>query len=182
MLAWTCNEWDGYQRNRGFIELDVPWASFLHYNCHIRQQHDDVIKWKHFPRYWPFVRGIHRSPVNSPHKGQWRRALMFSLICVLINGWVNNGEGDDLRRYRAHYDVTVMSCFITTPRGAMPSIYRAINLALCSHQMETFSVLLALCVGNPPDSHWNYHSLSHALSHRTKSDHQVPRSTRSYLS
>ena len=33
-------------------------------------QHDDVIKWKHFPRYWPFVRGIHRSPVNSPHKGQ----------------------------------------------------------------------------------------------------------------
>ena len=32
--------------------------------------HDDVIKWKHFPRYWPFVRGIHPSPVNSPHKGQ----------------------------------------------------------------------------------------------------------------
>ena len=34
--------------------------------------YDDVIKSKHFPRYWPFVRGIHRSPVNSPHKGQWR--------------------------------------------------------------------------------------------------------------
>ena len=33
-------------------------------------EHDDVMKWKHFPRYWPFVRGIHRSPVNSPHKGQ----------------------------------------------------------------------------------------------------------------
>ena len=44
--------------------------------------HDDVIQWKYFPRDWPFVRGIHRSPVNSPHKGQWRRALMFSLICV----------------------------------------------------------------------------------------------------
>ena len=44
---------------------------------------DDVIKWKHFPRYGPFVRGIHRSPVNSPHKGQWRGALMFSLICAL---------------------------------------------------------------------------------------------------
>ena len=40
---------------------------------------DDVIKWKYFPRYWPFVQGIHRSPVNSPHKGQWRRALMFSV-------------------------------------------------------------------------------------------------------
>ena len=42
-----------------------------------RKGHDDVIQWKHFPRYWPFVRGIHRSQVNSPHKGQWRWALMF---------------------------------------------------------------------------------------------------------
>ena len=50
--------------------------------------HDDVIKWKHFPRNWPFVRGIHQSPVNSPHKGQWHGALMFSLICVWINDWV----------------------------------------------------------------------------------------------
>ena len=71
-------------------------------------EHDDVIKWKHFPRYWPFVRGIHRSPVNSPHKGQWRGALMFTLICARINGWVNNREAGDLRRYRAHYDVIVM--------------------------------------------------------------------------
>ena len=54
--------------------------------------HDDVIKLKHFPRYWPFMQGIHRSPVNSPHKGQWRGALMLTLICVWINGWINNGE------------------------------------------------------------------------------------------
>ena len=39
--------------------------------------HDDVIKWKHFPRHWSFVRGIHQSPLNSPHKGQWRVALYF---------------------------------------------------------------------------------------------------------
>ena len=44
---------------------------------------DDVTKWKHFPCYWTFVWGIHWSPVNSPHKGQWHGALMFSLICVL---------------------------------------------------------------------------------------------------
>ena len=75
---------------------------------HIYLVHDDVIKWKHFQRYWPFVWGIHRSPVNSPHKGQWRRALIFSLICVWINDWVNNGEAGDLRPYRAYYDVTVM--------------------------------------------------------------------------
>ena len=70
--------------------------------------HDDVIKRKHFPRYWPFARGIHRSPVNSQHKGQWRRAWMFSLICAWINRWVNNGKAGELRRYRAHYGVIVM--------------------------------------------------------------------------
>ena len=26
-----------------------------------KRLYGDVIKWKHFPRYWPFVRGIHRS-------------------------------------------------------------------------------------------------------------------------
>ena len=71
--------------------------------------HDDVIQWKHFPRYWHFVRGIHRWPVDSPHKGQWRWALMFSLICAWTNGWVNNRDADDLRRHRTHHDVTVMA-------------------------------------------------------------------------
>ena len=66
------------------------------------------MKWKRFPRYWPFVQGIHRSPVNSTHKGQWRRALMFSLICAWINSWLNNREAGDLRSHRAHYDVIVM--------------------------------------------------------------------------
>ena len=70
--------------------------------------HDDVVKWKHFPRYWPFVRGIHRSPVNSPHKRQWRGALVFSVICVWINAWANNRKAGDLRRHYTHYDVTVM--------------------------------------------------------------------------
>ena len=48
------------------------------------------------------------APVNSPHKGQWRGALMFSLICVWINGWVNNREAGDLRRHLGHNDVIVM--------------------------------------------------------------------------
>ena len=76
---------------------------------HVRRRplHNDVIKWKHFPRHWTFVRGMHRSPVNSPHKGQWRGALMFYLTCVWITGWENNLAGN-LRRYRTHYDVIVM--------------------------------------------------------------------------
>ena len=72
----------------------------------IDSMHDDVIKWKHFPRYWPFVWGIHRWPVNSPHKGQWRGALMFWLICAWINGWVNIRKAGNLRHHRVHYDVT----------------------------------------------------------------------------
>ena len=55
------------------------------------------MKWKHLPRYWPFVWKIHRS------------ALIFSLICVWINDWVNNREAGDLRRHRAHYDAIVLT-------------------------------------------------------------------------
>ena len=84
---------------------------------------DDVIKWKHFPRYWPFVRGIHQSLVNSPHKGQWRRALMFSLICDWTNDWANNRGGGDLRRHRAHYDVTVFR------RGKLSVLFRPQRVA-----------------------------------------------------
>ena len=72
------------------------------------QNHDDVIKRKHFPHYWPFVRGIHRSLVNSPNKGQWHWALMFSFICAWTNYWVNNWDDGDLRCHRAHNVVTVM--------------------------------------------------------------------------
>ena len=91
--------------------------------------HDDVIKWKHFPRYWPFVRGIHRSPVNSTHKGQWRGVLMFSLICACINGWVNNRKAGDLRRNRAHYDVIVM--INTAPRGRQVLRHEEYDIVVC---------------------------------------------------
>ena len=80
------------------LRLCVSWKVFSHLWRMIHQTvqsfeidillgllHDDIIRWKHFPRYWPFVRGIHRSPVNSPHKGQWRGALIFSLIYAWIN-------------------------------------------------------------------------------------------------
>ena len=70
--------------------------------------HDDVIKWTFFPRYWPFVRGIHWSPIDSPYKDQWPGSLMFSLFSTWTNGWTNNRDAGDLRRHCAHYDVTVM--------------------------------------------------------------------------
>ena len=62
----------------------IPW---------LLMNHDDVIKWKHFPRNWPFVRGIHRSPANSPHKGQWRGALMFFFYLRLIKRFSKQSWG-----------------------------------------------------------------------------------------
>ena len=72
--------------------------------------HDDVIKWKHFPRNWPFVRGIHRSRWIPHTKASHTELWCFFFICVCINGWVNNREAGDLRRYQAHYEVIVMIC------------------------------------------------------------------------
>ena len=90
------------------------------------ESHEDGTKWKHFPRYWSFVRGIHRPAVNSPHKGQWRGASMFSLISAWISGWINNREAGDLRRHRAHYDVTVMHIhvIISCPQAGVGSVSR----------------------------------------------------------
>ena len=113
--------------------------------------HDDVIKWNHFPRYWPFVRGIHRSPVNSPHKGQWRGALIFSSSCAWINDCVNNREAGDVRRYRAHYDVTVMRAifkrvvYLTTwsgTRGVAPLMQTYVAYQCLSPALFDLKILI----------------------------------------
>ena len=106
-----------------------------------------------FPRYWPFVRGILRSPVNSPHKGQWRGALMFSLICVWINGWVNNLEAGDLRRCRAHYDVIVMEWakrivwgVVETPVNIQSHQLRSLTKAIRRRNTGYWIAVRALCI------------------------------------
>ena len=108
-----------------------PYPSFCYASLSkIVPWHDDVIKWKHFPRHWPFVRGIHRSPVNTLHKGQWRGALMFCLICAWTDSWANNGDAGDLVRYRAHYDVIVMFSFIVLQSYYHRRAYMATQLPL----------------------------------------------------
>ena len=67
--------------------------------------HDDVVKRRYFTCYWPFMMGIHRSPLYSFHKYQWRGDLTFSLNCAWTNDRANNR---DLRRHRAHQDNIVM--------------------------------------------------------------------------
>ena len=112
--------------------------SYVNYSrIMMHMYHDDVIKWKPFLRYWPFVRGIHRSPMDSPHKGQWRGALMFSLICAWTNGWTNNRDDGDLIRHHTHYDVNVtchrisssadfvMACRLLDPKNHCRIIIKA---------------------------------------------------------
>ena len=143
--------------------------------------HDDVMKWKHFPHYWPFVLGIHRFPVNSPHKGQWHGALRYSSICVWINGWVKNGEAGDLRRHRAHYDVIVMTSrsysFIQIPKHnnehdanlteiplVMKICYKAWQVKVQNNVTIGYilTFLLFICVASKTSTHkitthWRHH-------------------------
>ena len=95
-------------RSKWFIDLSVDYNTWLIHGRHHSVVSYDIIKWKHFRHYWPFVWGIHWSLVNSPHKSHWHRALMFSLICAWVNSWVSNRDTGDLRCHHAHYNVTVM--------------------------------------------------------------------------
>ena len=107
----------------------------------------------HYPnQWWPWWRhqmetfsallalcaGNSPVPVNSPHKGQWRGALMFSLIYAWINDWVNNREAGDLRRQRGHYGVIVMlsllTHFILTHWGRMIHICVSNLTIIVSHK------------------------------------------------
>ena len=83
-------------------------------SCHNRHFMEHGIRswWGHqmetFSALLAICAGNSPVPMNSPHKGQWRGVLMFSLICVWTNDWVNNREVGDVRRHRVHYDVIVM--------------------------------------------------------------------------
>ena len=126
----------------------IAMAKFGPYIYGAYGSHDDVIKWKHFPRYWPFVRGIHWW---IPRKGQRRGALMFSLICVWINGWVNNREAGDLRRYRTHYDVIVMALDELGIKCFSPSWTDGDSQALCVQ----YQALYDMCMCGSSGPHLN---------------------------
>ena len=87
----------------------APWLrqGCPRYNSNVSKSSDipphyDVIRWKHFPLYWPFVRE------TTGHQDS--DALMFYLIRTWTKGWANNRDVGDLRHHRRHYDVTVICC------------------------------------------------------------------------
>ena len=98
-----------------------------------RQQMETCSASPAFRGIYRWLRGIHRSPVNSPHTDQWCRALMFSLICAWTNGRVNNQDAGDFRRHLAHYDVTVMWCLIVIQWSGQPWDLSAFNVSLLSN-------------------------------------------------
>ena len=65
-----------------------PSISYLTVSSHWCLLHYGIMAWKHFPHYWPFVRGIHWWPVDSPHKGLilWN----FDSLFVKLNNLLNN--------------------------------------------------------------------------------------------
>ena len=110
---------------RGFNQIAWTWRVSVHHRCFSPNlvlcrihPHDDVIKWKHFPRCCPFVRGIRRSPVNSMHKDQWQEALTFPLICAWKNVWASSRKAGILRRQCAHYGVIAMEFLAARTRDA----------------------------------------------------------------
>ena len=128
-----------------------------------------------------FVRGIHRSPVKSPHKDQWRGALMFSLLCTWINAWVNNRETGYLRRHRAHYDVILIGSWphlqcintqiydtgTTLPISDMKMQRRLVNVqsrncvySICSFWFLTkeYNILANICCVAVPMLLWKHNT------------------------
>ena len=71
--------------------------------------HYDVITWKRFSHYCPFVRGILRSPVDSPHKGQWFGAFMFPLMPARTDCWTNNREAGEIEIPWRSFDVPALN-------------------------------------------------------------------------
>ena len=98
--------------------VQAQWAFYFNCMC----CYDDAITWNHFPRHWPFVRGIHRSSVvDYPHKGSVKRAVMFSLMYAWRNGWTNSGVTGDLRRH----DTCDVSVTIFVPNQSYEMIENA---------------------------------------------------------
>ena len=128
----TCTDWGlkMQQKCPAYILRYDVWYYWKEHTIHMawwRQQMET------FSTLLAHVTGNHWSLVNSPHKGQWYAALMFSLICTWINSWVNNREAGDLRCPCAHYHCN----------GAAPKIFRSGNITRASHY-EGISIVFVI--------------------------------------
>ena len=143
MCQWLVNK-KNYTTNMHSISINVVPAD--------GPTHDDVLKWKYFPRYWPFLRGIQRSPVDSHHKGQWRGALIFYLICAWTDCWANVGG---VRRYCAHHDITVMTSITKSCRIFVgPLATKILPYVICMWERVNISCNEAFQGINDKNAEW----------------------------
>ena len=102
----------------------------------LRNAQDDVIEWKHFPHYWTIVRGIHQSPVGSPHKGQWR-----VFVDLRLNKRLSKQSNRRWYGHRANYGVTVMRYASTSLQwrhnGAMASQITILTVVFSTFYSDT---------------------------------------------
>ena len=134
--GWRCI-WRWIKTRIGVLQqalLDCRYGCVLATSCHYAWWRNQMGT---FPRYLLFVRGIHRWPIDSHHKGEWCGAWMFSLICAWTNSRANNREAVDLSRHRAHYDVTVM---VTTIWSSVVVGYWAVAVT------ASWDVLMGMCM------------------------------------
>ena len=101
-----------------------PWTQFqsfiVVFHSLSPSVHDDVIKWKYFPRCWPFVKGIHRSPMDSPHKDQWDAELWWFLWSAPEQLNKQSSRWWFETHNRAHYNLTLMAvCVFALFDGVM---------------------------------------------------------------
>ena len=131
-IPWAKMSW--YQRQCYACILSILWHMMTSSNGNIFCVTD------------PFVWGIYQWLVNSQHKSKWCGALMFSLICASINGWVNNRRHGDLRRQLAHYDVTIMRHGHKVCKFELSKICFLKSNWHHSHQNSTLGSTLKICV------------------------------------
>ena len=133
------------------------------------RSHDDVIKWKHFPRYWPFVRGIHRWPVNSPAQRPVTRSFdvffdlrLYKRLRKQSWGWWFETlsrplwrHSDVFSQFAWKWESLLFGAGVT---GGIPSITDLHGRRMCklhgwsmmTSRNENIPALLAVCAGNSP--------------------------------
>ena len=100
MFSWDVilsPDWAALDHDQMIQPVVSLWSGIWNYPCH------NQVTWSAMT-----AQHLNRSPVNSPLKGQWHGALMFSSICAWINTLLNNLRAGDLRCHHAHYDIIVM--------------------------------------------------------------------------
>ena len=117
LLLWVSlskekSQWLYNERNATFVY--IPWEK-----CHYLTRHALRVNNMMTSSNKNIFRVIGPLCGNSPHKGQWRTALMFSLICAWTNGWVKNWDAGDLRRHRTQNDAIVITKY---PNSIWPNV------------------------------------------------------------